>query len=177
MVSRFSLRTVAEIGVMVGVALVLNFFRLFQMPQGGSVSLEMLPIFIVALRWGTAAGVVAGALFGAAQLLFGASIYYPLQVVLDYPLAFALLGVAGAFPRMPLLGISLGAVGRLLAHVVSGVVFFAEYAPAGTNVWVYSFGYNLTYIVPELLLSGIAIYFLAKRPGFFAQVTRRQVQK
>lgn len=79
--SRFSLRTMAEIGVMVAIALVLNFFRLFQMPQGGSVSLEMLPIFIVALRWGTLPGVIAGALFGVAQLFFGASIYYPLQVI------------------------------------------------------------------------------------------------
>lgn len=174
--SRFSLRTMAEIGVMVAIALVLNFFRLFQMSQGGSVSLEMLPIFIVALRWGTLPGVIAGALFGVAQLFFGASIYYPLQVILDYPLAFALLGVAGAFPRVPLLGIALGTTGRLLAHVVSGVVFFAEYAPAGTNVWLYSLGYNLTYIVPELLLSAIAVYFLAKRPGFFAQLTGRQME-
>ncbi|HHY36204.1 MAG TPA: energy-coupled thiamine transporter ThiT [Firmicutes bacterium] len=174
--SRFSLRTMAEIGVMVAVALVLNFFRLFQMPQGGSVSLEMLPIFIVALRWGTLPGIIAGALFGVAQLFFGASIYYPLQVILDYPLAFALLGLAGAFPRRPLLGITIGTVGRFLAHVISGVAFFAEYAPEGTNVWVYSLGYNLTYIVPELLLCGIAVYFLAKRPGFYARVTGRQYE-
>lgn len=171
--SRFSLRTMVEIGVMVGVALVLNFFKLFEMPQGGSVSLEMLPIFIIALRWGAPAGFVAGGLFGVAQLLFGAKIYYPAQALLDYPIAFALLGLAGAFPRMPLLGIITGTAGRFFSHVLSGVLFFGEYAPPGTNVWVYSLGYNITYILPELLLSGIAIYFLAKRSSFFAQATRR----
>jgi thiamine transporter len=170
--SQFQLRTMVEIGVMVGIAAVLNFFKLFEMPQGGSVSLEMIPIFIIALRWGAPAGFTAGTLFGVVQLLLGAKIYYPMQAILDYPAAFACLGIAGLFPRYPYLGLTLGSAGRFLAHVLSGVIFFAQWTPEGMNVWHYSLGYNLTYILPELLISMAVLYFLLKRPDFFARAKK-----
>ena len=174
--SKLSLRTMVEIGVMVAVAMVLNFVKLYEMPQGGSVSLEMLPIFIIALRWGPTAGITAGVLHGVAQLLFGGKIYFPVQALLDYPVAFGILGIAAFLPRLPLLGISLGTLGRFLTHVYSGVIFFGEYTPEGMNPWVYSLGYNATYLVPELILNGIVIYFLVKRSGIFDQLIKQPLR-
>jgi thiamine transporter len=43
---------------------------------------------------------------------------------------------------------------------LSGIVFFASYAPAGQAVWVYSLTYNLLYLVPEALLTIVLLAFL-----------------
>ena len=76
-----------------------------------------------------------------------------MQVLLDYPVAFGLLGVAGFFQRSPVIGIIVGGLARFLAHFVSGVVFFAAYAPEGTSPAIYSAVYNGSYMLPEVLIS------------------------
>jgi thiamine transporter len=149
-----------EIGVAVALSMILSMIRVYRMPQGGSVSLEMLPIFYVALRSGGGVGILAGLAFGLVKLLLGPYIVHPLQLILDYPLAFAFLGLAGFFRRYQVIGIILGGLGRFLMHVVSGAVFFATYAPEGTNVWLYSATYNASYIVPELIISIIVMLVL-----------------
>jgi thiamine transporter len=77
MQSEFSTRMLAEIGVAVALAVVLNFLKLWRMPQGGSVSLEMLPILVIAFRWGLGAGIFSGLIYGLLQLMFGAYIIHP----------------------------------------------------------------------------------------------------
>ncbi len=97
--SHWSVRVLAEIGVAVALAAVLGQLRLFQMPQGGSVSLEMLPIIFIAIRGGVMPALVTGLLYGLLQLILpGAFIYHPAQAALDYPLAFSALAVAGFVP-------------------------------------------------------------------------------
>lgn len=142
-----------ETAVMVAFAYVLSLFRVVEMPQGGSVSLAMLPIFVIALRWGGIPGMVAGLLFSATKLLTEPYIVHPLQAMLDYPLAFASIGLAGFFRDKPLAGIAVGGLSRLLCHFFSGVVFFAAYAPAGQSIYAYSFIYNITYMGPELVIA------------------------
>jgi len=150
-------RTVAEIGVAVALAAVLHLVRLWEMPQGGSITLgTMVPLLVLALRRGPGVGALAGALYGVFEgwiLSGGRFFYHPVQVVLDYPLAFGLLGIAGFFPRSPAFGVTLAAAGRYLAHVVSGVVFFAQYAPKGQPVWLYSLGYNITFLGPDFAVA------------------------
>ncbi len=167
-----NVRMLVETGMLVGLALALNMIKIFEMPQGGSVSLEMIPIFILAIRWGTGTGLVGGLLFGLGQLLLGAKIYYPMQAVLDYPVAFTLLGLAGLWRRNFYLGITVATLARGLAHVLSGVIFFAEYTPAGQNVWVYSLVYNGSYLIPELLLSLAVMVFLTRQKGFMQEIHR-----
>ena len=115
-----------------------------------------------------------GTTYGLLQLLLGASIYYPLQAILDYPLAYGLVGLAGLVAKLITkssfkvrsilisMAIILGSSFRFLAHVISGVVFFGEYAPEGIDVWVYSLGYNASYMIPQIVITIIAMVLLSK---------------
>jgi thiamine transporter len=88
---------------------------------------------------------------------------HPAQALLDYPLAFASLGLAALVPRPLWAGALLGSLARFCCHVLSGVVFFASYAPEGTNVWIYAIGYNGSFMVPNLILTVLACYLLIPR--------------
>ena len=102
--AHWGVRAIAEIGVAIALAAVLSWLAQafpLRMPQGGSFGLEMLPILFIAVRRGVLPGIVAGALFGLLQLTGIAGtpyIYHPLQALLDYPLAFGALGLAGFMP-------------------------------------------------------------------------------
>lgn len=167
-----NVRKLVETGMLVGLALALNMVKLFEMPQGGSVSLEMIPIFILAVRWGTGTGLLGGLLFGVGQLLLGAKIYYPLQAIMDYPLAFTALGLAGMWRSRFYLGVTVATLARGFIHVLSGVIFFAQYTPAGQNVWLYSIIYNSSYLIPELVLSLAVMVFLTRQKGFMKEMQR-----
>ncbi len=140
------------------------------MPQGGSVTAgEMIPIIIFALRHGSLPGIVVGALYGFVQMLFGGSIFHPVQAILDYPVAFGVLGLAGLFSSefektkkiLPVIkGASLGIVLRMIAHTLTGAIFFASYAPEGQNPWAYSIIYNASYLVVEFATTIVIIYLL-----------------
>ena len=104
-----------------------------------------------------------GTVFGLVQMVIEGYIYYPLQIILDYPLAFGVLGIAGLFKKHPIVGVVVALTGRFLAHFVSGVAFFAEYAPPEMGPVVYSAVYNSSYMVPEIVISGVIIYILIRR--------------
>ena len=171
---RNQVRSMTEIGMAVALSAILNFIPLWRMPQGGSISLEMLPILIIALRWGTIPGMMAGAVYGLVQLALGPFIVHPVQLVLDYPLPYMLVGLAGIFSNKIylktkgstygwlLLAVLAGGLGRFISHFLSGVIFFAQYAPEGQNPWVYSAIYNVSYLLPALLLSYVIIIPLIK---------------
>jgi len=94
------------------------------------------------------------------QLALEPYIYHPAQVLLDYPIAFGLLGIAGFFRKRPLIGTSLGIIGRFLAHFLSGIIFFASYAPEGMHPAIYSAIYNGGYLLVELVISIYVIFLL-----------------
>ncbi len=173
---RESTRALAYGGMAVALSAVLSLIVVWKMPQGGTVTAaSMLPLVFFALAFGVRWGVLAGTVFGGIQLLLpGAFLVHPVQVLLDYPLAFAALGLAGVFAlpaakraespellrrvaRLPLfapvLGTLLAMAARTLCHVLSGVVFFALYAPEGQNVWLYSLVYNGSYMIPEAVVT------------------------
>ena len=136
-----------------------SFFRL---PQGGSINLGMIPIFWLALRRGWKIGVFSGAVFGVVDLTIEPFIVHPAQFILDYPLPFALLGIAGFFIKYPVIGVAIGGIGRFVSHFVSGVIYFADYAPAGMSPIVYSAIYNGTYIIPSIIISAVVIGIMQK---------------
>jgi thiamine transporter len=141
--------------------------RLFAMPQGGSVSLELLPIVFVAVRRGVVPALTAGLLYGLLQLgLPGAYVYHPVQAVLDYPLAFTALAVAGFVAvrgwRSLALAVTLAVGARFAFHFLSGLIFFATYAPAWEAPWLYAVTYNLLYLVPEGVLTALLLWPLLK---------------
>lgn len=165
--NRSRLLPLVETAVMVALAYVLNLIIVFKMPNGGSVTAgSMIPILLIGLRHGTRWGVTAGVLFGFLQALMAESGYIvsPVQMLIDYPVAFGVLGLAGlAANKTEWLGGMLSAlaiIGRFAAHVISGVIYFASYAPEGQNVWVYSLGYNASYMVPEMIISAVLLVLL-----------------
>lgn len=157
------LRAYVEAGALIGLSAVLSVIKVFQMPNGGSVTAaSMVPVLLIGLRWGPGLGLTAGAAYGLVQHLLGGYFLLPLQWLLDYPIAFGALGLTGYFRRRPLAGVATGITGRFVAHVVSGAVFFASYAPAGQSPWIYSAIYNGSYLLPELAISVIVAYLLGR---------------
>jgi len=156
-------RFMAEIAVSVSLAVICSFIKVWEMPQGGSVALTMIPILLIALRRGVAAGMVTGAIYGFISLLVAGVIYHPMSIVLDYILAFGLLGVAGFFGRNMtgvVCGTVLGVIGRFVSSTISGAVLFASYAPEGQNPWIYSIGYQAAYLIPELVIALVCLMLL-----------------
>jgi thiamine transporter len=177
--AHWGVHAVAEIGVAVALAIVLSWvvkaLPIPAMPQGGSFGLEMLPILFIAVRRGVLPGVVAGGLFGLLQLtgVAGAAyIYHPVQALLDYPLAFGALGLAGLVSVGPLdqarnvwrlmAAVVVGTGARFVFHFLSGLVFFAEYAPKWESPWLYSITYNLLYLLPSAVATAVVLWPLLR---------------
>jgi thiamine transporter len=159
----FSTRILAEIIIFVALATALSFVIVYTLPQGGSITAgSMVPIIWLALRRGPKIGLFAATLYGIVQLVILPYAIDPIQVLLDYPLAFGVLGLAGFFQKLPLVGGIVGITGRFVMHFVAGVVYWAPiYAPAA-NPFAYSAIYNGSYLLPEMIVSGLIIYFLQK---------------
>ncbi|MGI8859252.1 MAG: energy-coupled thiamine transporter ThiT [Rubrobacteraceae bacterium] len=148
-------RVLTEAALAIALAFVLGLIKVFQMPFGGSISLEMIPLILLALRQGAPVGIIAGAAYGLLNLAVGPFIVHPVQVIFDYPLAFGVLGLAGLFPptvRGAILGSVVAVLARFACHFVSGVVSFASYAPEGWNPAIYSAAYDAAYLVPSLIV-------------------------
>lgn len=155
---RWSTRMLTTAAISIALAFILSCIRLFKMPQGGSVTAaSTLPIFLFAYAYGTVPGLVAGIGYGLLQFIQDAYFVHPVQILLDYPLAFGLLALCGLGRKLPeryglTVGIILGSLGRFVCATLSGIVFFADYAPAGQNPILYSIGYQASYLIPEMVI-------------------------
>ncbi|MBQ7916825.1 MAG: energy-coupled thiamine transporter ThiT [Firmicutes bacterium] len=142
----------------VAVATVLSFLKIVEMPQGGSITLfSMFAITLIGYFYGPAQGILCGMAYGLIQLVTGPYVIHPAQLLMDYPLAFGMLGLAGFLNKRPdglLAGYVLGVFGRLIMSVLSGVIFFAEYA-GDMDPFLYSVGYNIAYLGGEALLTAV----------------------
>jgi thiamine transporter len=157
-------KIVAEVIVAIALAYALNLIVMFRMPQGGSVTaVSMVPLLWLALRRGAKVGIIGGIAFGVLDMFPQPFVVHPVQFLLDYPLAFGALGLAGFFQRHPIGGVVAGIAGRFICHFISGFVFFGMYAPEGMNPALYSAIYNGSYLIVELVFSVIVMYILVKR--------------
>ena len=164
--------------VMVALSAALSMVKIFEMPLGGSVTLlSMLPVCMLAIMYGCKWGLFCSFVYALSQLLLGigAVLGWGLTpaalagcIAFDYIIAFTVLGFAGLFRKhgVPgyILGISLALVMRLVSHVISGVIFFASWAPEGWNPFIYSVSYNGLYMLPEMAFTIIGAVFLLKEP-------------
>lgn len=152
---KWSVRMLANASLCIALSFILSYVRLYKLPQGGSITLaSMLPIFMFAYAYGVAPGMLAGMAYGFLQFIQDAYFVHPIELLLDYPLAFAMLGLCGLSSRFSeryglIPGILLGTFGRFLCAFTAGVVFFGMYAPEGQSVFVYSAVYNGLYLIPE----------------------------
>lgn len=150
-------------------AMVASYIKFASLPFGGSITLfSMLFISLVGYLYGPSVGITTGIAYGILQLITGPYIYHPVQVLLDYPLAFGMLGLSGFFSDKKhglTVGYTLGVFGRYICHVLSGYIFFAGFAPEGMNPFIYTIGYNATYIVPELIATCVILSIPAVLKG------------
>ncbi len=158
------IRALVEGAIMVALAFVLSFVKLYELPNGGSLTPAMFPILFYALRWGLPRGLGAGFVFGLLQLLFDGAYAWGWQsMLLDYLLAFTPLGLAGIFKGKAwgiFPGTVIGCLGRFLIHHISGVTIYKIIEPTEIpglgvfdNATVYSLVYNGSYMLPNMLLA------------------------
>ena len=157
-------RALCEGAIMVALAFVLSFVKLYELPNGGSLTPAMFPILFYALRWGLGQGLCAGFVFGLLQLIFDGAYAWGWQsMLLDYLLAFTPLGLAGLFKGKAwgiFPGTVIGCAARFAIHYISGVTIYKIYEPTtvpgfGTydNAALYSLVYNGVYMLPNMLLA------------------------
>ena len=168
---KMKLRALCEGAIMVALAQVLSMLKLWELPQGGSVTLGMLPIFLYCARWGFGPGMLASAAYAVLQLVLDGAYAWGWQsMVGDYLVAFAVLGVAGIFSKSKLgffWGTIAGCIARFLVHYVVGATVWAEYMPEKffgmtmTSPWLYSALYNGSYILIDMamiIVVGLILY-------------------
>ena len=161
----------ANAAICMALSFVLSYIRLFKLPQGGSITpASLLPILAFAYYHGSIPGLVTGIAYGFLQMIQDPWIVGAVQAVLDYPLAFGCIVCAGVIGQMQRrrgwnelacwLGAALATgIGRFICHVLSGVVFFAEYAEGtGMSPMVYSLSYN-SFVFVDLAICLLVVAF------------------
>ena len=183
----FDTKAIAFSGVSVALSFVLSYIKLWEMPQGGSITLvSMLPIMIFAYVHGSKKGVFVGAVYGLLQAIQDPWLIHPAQFILDYPIAFAMVGFCGLFGRvkalekLPQLKFALGAVIcgvlRFVSHVLSGVFAFGAYAvDQGKNLWAYSLAYN-SFVFVDIALVIVAGVLVFSSKAFQKTVLESKVE-
>ena len=145
----------------IALAVVCSMIKFANLPMGGSVTLfSMLFITLIGYWYGPYVGIMTAVAYGLIQFVMEPIFYTLPQMLLDYPLAFGALGLAGFFAGKKhglQIGYAAGVLGRYVFAVISGVIFFGSYAPEGTPAIIYSLGYNATYLVPEAIVTLILI--------------------
>lgn len=157
----FNVKALTYSAIAIAISFVLSQFKLLTMPQGGTLTpFSMLFIISIGYFFGLRTGILAGVVYGLLQLAFGGWVMHPIQLLLDYPLAFGALGLSGLFTKQKYglaYGVLVGCAGRFFFHFLSGVIFFGSYAPDGWNTFVYSAWYNFSYVGVEGILTGIIV--------------------
>ena len=160
--SHLTLRALCEGAMMVVLAQILGYLKLWEMPWGGSICLSMLPIFLFACRWGLGWGLLSGFVLGILQFMFDGGFAIGWQSIIgDYLVAFTVLGLAGlcrGWKQGIFVGTVVGCVARFLVHYIVGATIWAEYMPelffgmTMTSPWFYSLLYNGFYMVIDMVL-------------------------
>lgn len=176
--NKLNVKKLTMSAVLIALSAALSLVKIFEMPLGGSVTLlSMLPVCMLSIMYGCKWGLFCSFIYSLTQLLFGiwAVLGWGLTtaaligcIAFDYIIAFTVTGFAGMFRKhgVPgyIGGIALAMVMRLVSHVISGVIFFASWAPEGWNPLLYSVSYNGLYMLPEMAFTVIGAVFLLKEP-------------
>ena len=155
----------------IAASLALSTFKIYKLPNGGSVSLGCMPLVLLSARHGIRIGVLCGILQGLLMTIISPSIIHPLQFILDYPLAYACIGFSGIFvwydEKQSVTILSLKAVVattvayflRMIMHVVAAIVFFSD-GKAFKEALAFGITYNLSHILPETILCAIFVWLI-----------------
>lgn len=188
--------------VLIALGTILSMIKVYDLPYGGSITLfGMVPIIVLGYKYGIKWGLLCGVVYSLLQMLLGATMSQafagmtgwkiPLMAFIDYIVAFTVLGLSGMFRnkiKNPVISIAIGStiavILRLLAHFLSGWIFWGDYAEwfftdvmsgkFGTSILenfsgntlaaIYSIVYNASYMIPELIVTLVGIIVLAAIP-------------
>ena len=169
-------RRLAESALMLALATILAEVAVFELPFGGSVTLfSQVPVILISYRYGVKWGLTTGLALSLIQLIFGIQNFsyvsgisaFMILAFCDYIIAFSALGLGGMFKykiKNDVLAISFGGVVvsviRFICHFISGATIWKDYAE-GAPVLEYSFNYNASYMVPELIITVIGLVVIA----------------
>ena len=153
---------------LVAVGTCTQYIKFFRMPMGGSITLFSM-LFIAAIGWmfGPVVGALGGLAFSFLQLIFDFYVVHPVQLAIDYLVAFVALGAVAGFYKKFSAGYIMAVLARYACHVISGYVFFREYLPddfflapyiSGAVLdWAYTLIYNASYILPEAVITVVIL--------------------
>lgn len=194
-------KTLTMIAIAVALTTVLKMFKLWQMPNGGSVTMgSMIPILLLALVYGTETGLLAGFIYGVIDFMLGPWIVHPVQVLFDYPLPFMMLGLAGMFKEGAPLNLYLnkfldkfikssnthseslklrincmvGIFVAILARCICHIisgVVFFADSAKGMSPYLYSFLYNAGFLSAEFLICIVVMSILPLKRIMKSMVT------
>lgn len=154
---KFDTKQLVFCAMSIALAMITSLFPIYSFPFGGSVTLfSMFFICFIGYLYGPSAGLCTGLAYGILQLVVKPYIYFPIQVLVDYPLAFGALGLSGFFWKSKhglVKGYLVGVLGRFFFAVLSGWLFFGEYAWDGWAALPYSIAYNGAYIFTEAAIT------------------------
>ena len=191
-------RRLVESAMLIAIASVLSVLQIVHLPYGGSITVSsMLPILIIAYRYGTPWGMFTGFVYGLIQLALGShNLSYVTGaasvialILLDYLLAFTVIGLGGLVRKSSsqvyslVIGSLIAAVLRYIMHVISGCTVWAGLSIPTTEALRYSLVYNATYMIPETLILMVVSYLLGttldfnkKNLGFIAKQDQTPLQ-
>lgn len=180
----FDTKCIATAGVCIALSFVLSYIKLFELPQGGSVTLcSLFPVMLFAYIYGMKKGVLVGFVYGALQAVQTPFIIHPAQFLLDYPVAFSSVGLAGIFSgknfleKTPSLKFSISAIitaiFRFLSHLLSGVFAFGAYTDG--NVFTYSLAYN-SFVFVDMAIVVVAGALIVANKSFLSVIKREKTE-
>ncbi len=183
-------RSIVYGAVAIAMSFALSYIKIYEMPQGGSVTFaSLLPLLLYCYMFGTRRGIIACLIYGTLQAIQDPFIIHPMQFLLDYPLAFGLIGVSGIFAEKGLfknkknLAVVPFLIGGILAvclryacHVLSGVFAFADWADLEkySTAAVYSMAYNSFAFVDMAVALGAGVLLFASK-AFMSQLNKSGV--
>ncbi|QQK07753.1 energy-coupled thiamine transporter ThiT [Miniphocaeibacter halophilus] len=172
---KVNVKMLAEAGIMIALSIVLNMIKLYKLPQGGSITPGgYVPLLLFALKWGPTKGVTVGIIYGLIDCLIDPYIIHPLQFLLDYPLAYGMLGLAGLASKnlnfnsvkgkiKLTLSVVFANFMRMVIAILSGIIFFKKFLPTNIPYVLGSFIYNISYVLPNTIICIILIFIIYPR--------------
>lgn len=161
-----SLKTITRIAILSALSVTLSYIRIYQLPQGGNISLGMIPILFAYVYLDKPAAILTAIISGILQYLPDPFFLNPLQWLLDYPLAWGALALPVILPNRisknlkTLAGGIIGGIGRFAFHFLSGMLYFAMLAPEETNPFIYVVTYILSHLIPSVAITIIVVLIL-----------------
>ena len=165
---KLSLKAITRIAILSALSVALSYVRIYQLPQGGNVSLSMVPILLAYVYLDKTSAILTAIISGILQYIPDPYFINLLQWLLDYPLAWGALALPVILPEKLnktlkiIFGGIIGGIGRFAFHFLSGILFFAMFAPKDVNPAIYYAIYNLSYIIPSIAISIIILLILDK---------------